>query len=88
MKIRDALLNGPLGFGTAQSGNMFRNNPDEEAPATVDHSHISPQLPSSRERASPACQRRSLNAFVPHDFWRELRKQNLVGPNAPLPIDR
>ena len=36
MKIRDALLNGPLGFGAAPLGNMFRNIPDEEASATVD----------------------------------------------------
>jgi D-threo-aldose 1-dehydrogenase len=36
MKIRDALLSGPLGFGAAPLGNMFRNIPDEEAAATVD----------------------------------------------------
>ena len=36
MKVRDALLNGPLGFGAAPLGNMFRNIPDEEAAATVD----------------------------------------------------
>lgn len=36
MKVRDALLNGPLGFGAAPLGNMFRNIPDSEAAATVD----------------------------------------------------
>jgi D-threo-aldose 1-dehydrogenase len=36
MRIRDALLNGPLGFGAAPLGNMFRNIPDAEAVATVD----------------------------------------------------
>jgi len=36
MKVRDALLNGPLGFGAAPLGNMFRDIPDEEAAATVD----------------------------------------------------
>jgi D-threo-aldose 1-dehydrogenase len=36
MAIRDALLRGPLGFGAAPLGNMFRNIPDEEAEATVD----------------------------------------------------
>jgi D-threo-aldose 1-dehydrogenase len=36
MKVRDALLNGPLGFGAAPLGNMFRNIPDEEAAATID----------------------------------------------------
>ena len=33
MNIRDNLLAGPLGFGTAPLGNMFRNIPDEEAAA-------------------------------------------------------
>src|SRR5215510_7488181 len=36
MSIRDNLLAGPLGFGTAPLGNMFRSIPDEEAAATVD----------------------------------------------------
>jgi D-threo-aldose 1-dehydrogenase len=36
MKVRDVLLNGPLGFGTAPLGNMFRDIPEEEAVATVD----------------------------------------------------
>ena len=36
MRIRDRLLNGPLGFGAAPLGNMFRNIPDQEAAATVD----------------------------------------------------
>ncbi|EJL33406.1 aldo/keto reductase [Novosphingobium sp. AP12] len=36
MGIRKALLAGPLGFGAAPLGNMFRNIPDDEAQATVD----------------------------------------------------
>ena len=36
MRISDRLLNGPLGFGAAPLGNMFRNIPDKEATATVD----------------------------------------------------
>jgi len=36
MGIRDILVNGPLGFGTAPLGNMFRAIPDHEAAATVD----------------------------------------------------
>jgi D-threo-aldose 1-dehydrogenase len=36
MRIRDKLLNGPMGFGAAPLGNMFRNISDEEAAATVD----------------------------------------------------
>ena len=36
MSIKDRLLDGPLGFGAAPLGNMFRNIPEEEAIATVD----------------------------------------------------
>jgi D-threo-aldose 1-dehydrogenase len=36
MSIRQFLLNGPLGFGAAPLGNMFRNIPDAEADATMD----------------------------------------------------
>lgn len=36
MSIRQHLLNGPLGFGTAPLGNMFRKIPDDEAAATVE----------------------------------------------------
>jgi aryl-alcohol dehydrogenase-like predicted oxidoreductase len=36
MSIRDKLLTGPLGFGAAPLGNMFRNIPEDEAAATVD----------------------------------------------------
>jgi D-threo-aldose 1-dehydrogenase len=36
MRIREALLAGPLGFGTAPLGNMYRDIPEDEAPATVD----------------------------------------------------
>jgi D-threo-aldose 1-dehydrogenase len=36
MSIREHLLNGPLGFGTAPLGNMYRNIPEEEAEATVE----------------------------------------------------
>ena len=36
MKIRTALKNGPLGFGGAPLGNMFRDISEEEATATVD----------------------------------------------------
>jgi D-threo-aldose 1-dehydrogenase len=36
MSIRDELISGPLGFGSAPLGNMFRNIPEEEAAATVD----------------------------------------------------
>src|SRR5215813_7386788 len=36
MKVRNTLLAGPIGFGAAPLGNMFRNIPDSEAEATVD----------------------------------------------------
>jgi D-threo-aldose 1-dehydrogenase len=30
----------------------------------------------------------ALNEVVPDDFWHELRRQGLVAPNAPLPVDK
>ena len=36
MTIRDALLAGPLGFGAAPLGNMFRDIPEQEALGTVE----------------------------------------------------
>ena len=36
VSIKDQLLSGPLGFGAASLGNMFRSIPEEEAAATVD----------------------------------------------------
>jgi D-threo-aldose 1-dehydrogenase len=36
MRVRESLLNGPLGFGTAPLGNMYGRIPDEEATATVE----------------------------------------------------
>src|SRR6516164_6196514 len=36
MRVRETLLEGPLGFGAAPLGNMFRNIPDAEAAATVE----------------------------------------------------
>jgi len=36
MEVRKALLAGPLGFGTAPLGNMYRDIPEDEALATVD----------------------------------------------------
>ena len=36
MTIKDTLRHGPLGFGTAPLGNMFRDIPEDEAIATVD----------------------------------------------------
>jgi D-threo-aldose 1-dehydrogenase len=36
MSIRDKLVSGPLGFGSAPLGNMLRSIPEEEAAAIVD----------------------------------------------------
>ena len=36
MSLKDFLLNGPLGFGAAPLGNMFRDISDDEAAATVE----------------------------------------------------
>jgi D-threo-aldose 1-dehydrogenase len=34
MSIRDKLISGPLAFGSAPLGNMFRNTPEAEAAAS------------------------------------------------------
>jgi D-threo-aldose 1-dehydrogenase len=36
MNVRSTLLSGPLGFGGAPLGNMFRNIPEDEAIATIE----------------------------------------------------
>ena len=36
MSIRNHLTAGPLGFGTAPLGNMFRDIPEDEAAATLE----------------------------------------------------
>lgn len=105
MSIRDKLLSGPMGFGAAPLGNMFRNIPDEEAAATVETAwrqgtrffdtapfygaglseiRLGKELAKHRIAEDYA----ALNATIPGDFWREMREQRLVAPNAPLPIDR
>jgi hypothetical protein len=48
MQIRNALLNGPLGFGGALLGNMFRKISDEEE---IPHAPIAIR---SRRRRSPS----------------------------------
>jgi D-threo-aldose 1-dehydrogenase len=36
VSIRDKLISGPLGFGSAPLANMFRSIPEAEAAATID----------------------------------------------------
>ena len=58
MSIRDKLLSGPLGFGAAPLGNMFRNIPNEEATATVDAAWRKvPVTSTQRHSTAPVCQR-------------------------------
>ena len=47
MGIRDLLVSGPLGFGTALLGNMLRDIPDHETEATVDAA-VGPRHPPLR----------------------------------------
>ncbi len=104
MGLREYLKNGPLGFGAAPLGNMFRNIPDDEAAATVREKgdlfkaaalHFSLAHPASAAVILGASKsgrisedRPAMNTVVPEEFWKELRKQKLVSPLAPLPIDR
>jgi D-threo-aldose 1-dehydrogenase len=50
MSIRDKLLSGPLGFGVAPLGNMFRNIPDEEATAFWDAPVSTASMKSRRRK--------------------------------------
>jgi D-threo-aldose 1-dehydrogenase len=45
-------------------------------------------IPGASKPGRIAEDRVALNAAVPGDFWRELRKEGLVEPGAPLPVDR
>jgi D-threo-aldose 1-dehydrogenase len=45
-------------------------------------------IPGASRPERIAEDRAALAAVIPGDFWRELRDQRLVAPNAPLPIDR
>ncbi len=45
-------------------------------------------IPGASQPSRIAEDRAALDAIVPDDFWRELRKEGLVHPSAPLPIDR
>jgi D-threo-aldose 1-dehydrogenase len=45
-------------------------------------------IPGASRRERIAEDHAVLKAVIPADFWREMRKQELVAANAPLPIDR
>lgn len=45
-------------------------------------------IPGASKPERLAEDRAALEAVIPADFWREMREQGLVSPDAPLPIDR
>jgi D-threo-aldose 1-dehydrogenase len=52
------------------------------------HPAVAAVIPGASKPDRIAEDRAALNASVPGDFWRELRKEGLVNPSAPLPVDR
>ncbi len=45
-------------------------------------------IPGASRPGRIAEDRAAIEAVIPGDFWRELREQRLVAPDAPQPIDR
>ena len=52
------------------------------------HPAVAAVIPGASRPERIAEDHAALKAPIPEDFWYELRKQGLVSPTAPLPIDR
>lgn len=52
------------------------------------HPAVAAVIPGASRPERIAEDHAALRAVIPDDFWRELRKQGLVAPAAPLPIDK
>jgi D-threo-aldose 1-dehydrogenase len=51
------------------------------------HPAVAIVVPGASRPSRLAEDHAALSEFIPADFWRELREQQLVDPAAPLPID-
>lgn len=52
------------------------------------HPAVAAVIPGASKPKRIAEDHAALHATIPAEFWREMRSQDLVSPNAPLPIDR
>jgi D-threo-aldose 1-dehydrogenase len=52
------------------------------------HPAVAAVIPGASKPSRIEEDREAYEAVVPGDFWRELRAEHLVNPDAPLPIDR
>jgi D-threo-aldose 1-dehydrogenase len=52
------------------------------------HPAVVSVIPGASRPESIAEDYAALNTIVPEPFWREMRDQRLVSPDAPLPVDR
>jgi D-threo-aldose 1-dehydrogenase len=52
------------------------------------HPAVAAVIPGASKPSRIEEDREAYEAVVPGDFWRELRAERLVNPDAPLPIDR
>jgi D-threo-aldose 1-dehydrogenase len=57
-------------------------------PFSLAHSASAAVIPGASRSESVAEDHVALKAVIPADFWREMRKQELVAANAPPPIGR
>ena len=57
-------------------------------PFSLAHPASAAVIPGASRPERIAEDHAALKAVIPGEFWREMRKQGLVAPNAPLPLDR
>jgi D-threo-aldose 1-dehydrogenase len=62
--------------------------PTAERPVGLRRGAAAAVIPGASRPERIAEDHAALKAVIPADFWREMRKQELVAANAPLPIDR
>jgi D-threo-aldose 1-dehydrogenase len=84
MSIRDRLAGGSLGFGERHGVPIKAAAPH----FVLAHPAVVWVIPGASRPERIIEDYVALNTVVPDYFWREMRDQHLVSPDAPLPIDR
>ena len=72
---------------TPESMRLIRHH-ESETPRSIQLYGVDPKTVAEAVTMLVAEDRAALDAVVPEDFWRELRKEGLVHPSAPLPANR
>jgi D-threo-aldose 1-dehydrogenase len=100
----DIVIGGPYGSGVLAGTHFEYQKASPEIVAKVErikavaqrhalqfslgHPASAAVIPGASRPERVAEDHAALKAVIPADFWREMRKQELVAANAPLPIDR